>query len=105
MTVVSDSSPPITPARIRCFDLLPKLYGRIHIPTDVYKEVVMDGAGLPGASQVAQADWIEAHPVQNIGGLNTIKDDPGWGTDEIGAVVLAMELSADLMTRKPFSWA
>jgi len=33
------------------------------ISTEVYNEVVIAGAGLPGATQVAQADWIEVRPV------------------------------------------
>ena len=65
MTVVSNSSPLITLARIGCFDLLPKLYSRVYISSEVYKEVAVDGAGLPGATQVAQADWIEVSPVQD----------------------------------------
>jgi len=59
VTVVSDASPLITLARINCFDLLPKLYGRVYISTEVYNEVVIAGAGLAGATQVAHADWIE----------------------------------------------
>ncbi|HYL73254.1 MAG TPA: hypothetical protein VEU96_03565 [Bryobacteraceae bacterium] len=69
MTVVSDSSPLITLARTGCLDLLPKLYGRIYISTEVYNEVVIKGAGLPGATLPAQADWIEVRRVQDIAGL------------------------------------
>ncbi len=50
MIVASDSSPLITLARIQCFDLLPKLYGAIYISTEVHHEVVIQGAGLPGAT-------------------------------------------------------
>ncbi len=88
MTVVSDSSPLITLARIRCFDLLPKLYGRVYISTEVYNEVVIDGAGLPGASQAAQADWIEVRPVQNAAGLAVAITKIGLGAGELSAVVL-----------------
>jgi predicted nucleic acid-binding protein len=97
VTVVSDSSPLITLARIRCFDLLPKLYGRVYISTEVYNEVVIDGAGLPGASQAAQADWIEVRPVQNAAGLAVAITKIGLGAGELSAVVLAKELSADLV--------
>ena len=97
MTVVSDSSPLITLARIRCFDLLPKLYGKIYVSTEVYNEVVIDGAGLPGATQVAQADWIEVRPVQNTAGLAAAIVKTGLGAGELSAVVLAKELPADLV--------
>jgi hypothetical protein len=40
-------------ARIHSFDLLPKLYDRIYIPREVYNEVVIDGAMLPGPAQVS----------------------------------------------------
>ena len=42
MTVVSNSSPLINLARIGCFDLLPKLYGRVYISREVYNEVAVD---------------------------------------------------------------
>ena len=97
MTVVSDSSPLITLARIGCFDLLPKLYGRVYISTEVYREVVIDGAGLPGATQAAKADWIEVRPVQDIAGLAAATAKIGLGAGELSTVVLARELSADLV--------
>ena len=97
MIVVSDSSPLITLARIGCFDLLPKLYVRIYISNEVYGEVVIDGAGLPGAAQVAQADWIEVRPVQNTSGLAAAIAKTGLGAGELGAVVLAKEIAANLV--------
>ena len=59
MRVVSDSSPLITLARTGRLDLLEKVFPRVYISTEVYDEVVNKGAGLPGAEQVAQAEWIE----------------------------------------------
>ena len=94
---ISDSSPLITLARIGCFDLLPKLYGRVYISTEVYSEVVIAGAGLPGATQAAQADWIEVRPVQDIAGLAAAIAKIGLGAGELSTVVLARELSADLV--------
>jgi uncharacterized protein len=95
--VVSDASPIITFARIGYLDLLPKVYGRIYISTEVYNEVVVAGAGLPGATQAAQADWIDATPVQNTEGLAIAIANIGLGPGELSAVVLATELSADLV--------
>jgi predicted nucleic acid-binding protein len=63
--VVADSSPPITLAKIGCFDLLKRLYPRLHISGEVYAEIVVAGAGMPEASQIAKADWIEVTPIQN----------------------------------------
>ena len=96
MTVVSDSSPLITLARIRCFDLLPKLFGRVYISSAVYREVVIDGAALPGAAEVSRSDWIEVRPVRNFDvAAAVVKIRLGAG--EISTVVLAKELSADLV--------
>jgi uncharacterized protein len=95
VTVVSDSSPLITLARIRCSDLLPKLYGRIHVSTEVHNEVVIGGAGLPGAAQAAQADWIEVRSVRNTAGSAAAIVKFGLGAGELSAVFLAKELSAD----------
>lgn len=55
MKVVSDASPLIALARIDCLELLPKLYDRVLIPSEVYAEVAVAGAGLPGAGQIAEA--------------------------------------------------
>ena len=97
MTVVSDSSPLITLARIRCFDLLPKLYDKIYIPREVYNEVVIDGATLPGAAEVSRSDWIEVRVVQNIEEVAATVVKFGLGTGEVSAIFLAKELAADIV--------
>jgi uncharacterized protein len=84
-------------ARIGCFSLLTKLYGKVYISTEVYNEVVIDGNGLPGAGEVLQADWIEVTPVQNTEGLRRMVAKTGLGIGELSAVVLAKELSANLV--------
>ena len=65
MKVVSNASPLITLARIGHLDSLHKLYERVHIPTEVYDEVVIAGAGMPGAATVSKADWLHVTPVQD----------------------------------------
>ena len=97
MTVVSDSSPLITLARIGCLDLLPRLYGSVCIPAEVYQEVVIDGAGLPGAAEVSRSEWIEVKSVQNAVHLAAAVVELGLGRGELSAVVLAKELSAGLV--------
>jgi predicted nucleic acid-binding protein len=97
VTVVSDSSPLITLARIRCFDLLHSLYSRIYISTAVHKEVVIDGSTLPGALEVSRCGWIEVKAVQNTDGLAAAVAKTGLGVGEASAVMLAKELSADLI--------
>ncbi len=63
--VVSDSPPLITPARIGRPDRLPRLFPAITITPEVFGEVVVKGAGLSGASEIAAAQWIGVAPVNN----------------------------------------
>ena len=58
MKVVSNASPLITLARVGHLESLHKMYDLIHISTEVYNEVVIAGAGMPGAAAVSKADWI-----------------------------------------------
>ncbi len=97
MKVVSNASPLITLARIGRLDSLPKLYSTVSIPAEVYNEVVIAGAGMPGAAAVAKADWIRVSMVQDTKGLAYAISKTGLGAGEIGAVLLAKELSADLI--------
>jgi predicted nucleic acid-binding protein len=57
--VVSNTSPLINLASVGLLDLLPKLYRRVLIPEAVWHEVVILGAGQPGANELAQAAWAD----------------------------------------------
>jgi predicted nucleic acid-binding protein len=54
VNVVSDSSPLITLARAHQLQLLSD-YGQVSNPEEVYDEVTVAGAGLPGAEEVRGA--------------------------------------------------
>jgi uncharacterized protein len=97
VTAVADSSPLISLARIGHFDLLPKLFERVLISTEVYNEVVVVGAGMPGANQVSHASWIDVVPVRNAAALSLALKETGLGAGELSAVLLARELGADLV--------
>ena len=58
-TSIGDSSPLIALAIIGQLDLLIKLYQRVVVPPEVWEEVTVRGAGLPGASEVSQCAWME----------------------------------------------
>jgi hypothetical protein len=47
------------------FDLLNRLFPRVYISPEIHYEVVIAGAGLPGASEVSKAEWIEVKAVQS----------------------------------------
>lgn len=95
MKVVADSSPLIILAKIGCFDLLNRLYGRLYISTEVYTEVVINGAGLPGASEVAKSSWIESRPLQDHAALVKAQNKFSMGAGEIGTILLGKEIAAD----------
>jgi len=94
--VVSDASPLIALARIDCLELLPKLYGNILIPAEVYEEIVVAGAGLPGAGQITEARWIEVSPVNDAAAVAEAVRRTGLGAGEVSALVLAKEVAAGL---------
>jgi hypothetical protein len=52
MSIVSNASPLINSARIGKFNLLHKLYGELIAPEAVWQEVIVEGAGYPGADEV-----------------------------------------------------
>lgn len=97
MKIVSNASPLITLARIGHLDSLPNLFPVVYIPTEVYNEVVIAGAGKPGALAVSKADWIQVSPVQDARALATAISASGLGAGETSAVLLAKELQAHLV--------
>ena len=69
MTVVSDSSPIVILTKLGSFDLLNRLLPCVYISAEVHHEVVVAGAGLPGAAEVSNAKWIEVKQLQNRASL------------------------------------
>ena len=97
MKVVSDSSPLIALARIDCLIGLHRLYGSILIPAEVHSEVVLSGEGMPGASEVERAPWIEVHAPLDAEDLAKSMRQTGLGAGEVSAVLVAHETAADLL--------
>lgn len=95
MTVVADSSPLIILSKLACFDLLNKLFPRIYVSTEVYLEVVVAGTGLPGAAEVASAEWVEVRDLQKQEGLQTAQEKYPLGVGELSTILLAKEIDAD----------
>jgi predicted nucleic acid-binding protein len=62
--IVADSGPLIALARIGQLDLLPTLYGEVIVPPGVYQEITGE-ADLPGARELAQADWLSVAEVDD----------------------------------------
>ena len=94
-SVVSDASALINLARIDELDLLHRLYGELLIPEAVWREVVVAGAGQPGAEEVRAASWIETRDVANEHLVRALRQDLDAGEAE--AIALALEVGADLL--------
>ena len=95
MNVVSDASPLINLARIGELDLLHRLYGALLIPDAVWREVVIKGAGQPGAEEVRAASWIKTCDVVNEHLVRALRQELDAGEAE--AIALALEVEADLL--------
>jgi predicted nucleic acid-binding protein len=82
-------------AKLACFDLLNRLFPLLYVSTEVFREVVVSGAGLPGASEVAGARWIEVKGLQNRADLLAAQQRHGLGVGELSTILLAKELHVD----------
>ncbi|MCI0416264.1 hypothetical protein L0222_26110 [bacterium] len=96
MIVVSNSSPLIVFARLNLFHILRTLFTQIHISDEVFREVTFDEK-QPGAIQVKQADWIHVKAIKNMALHSQLSRSLNLGAGEIASVILAQELSADLV--------
>ena len=94
-SVVSNSSPLIHLARIGRLELLQKLFQEVVIPLAVYREVVVEGRGKPGADLVQSAPWIRVKQLrdQALKQSLTLVLDEG----EAEAIALAVEEHAELV--------
>ena len=93
--VIADSSCLIGLSKIQQLDILKSLFGRILIPSAVYHEIVIQGAGRPGALEISRADWIETVAIKDYLALRALKLT--LGASESEAIVLASEQAADFI--------
>jgi predicted nucleic acid-binding protein len=93
MIVVSNTSPLTNLAAIGQFGLFHQLYGRLHIAERVWEELNPRHQHWPGRDEVAAADWIERHTVQNQALVTALRRDLDRGESE--AIALFLELEAD----------
>lgn len=89
MRGVSDSSPLIYLSWLLDLDLLRRIIGEIVIPRAVYREVVVDGHGQPGADEVerATANWISVADVEDPSRVTRIMQTTGLQEGESEAIV------------------
>lgn len=93
MKVVVNATPLIALSLINQQELLNELFDEVLVPSAVYQEVVIQGAGQPGAAELASITWIQ---VQAPSTSSTI--EPlllGLDTGELQVLLLAQEVQAD----------
>ena len=95
MRVVRNSSALINLARIGKLTLLRELFVVLIVPDAVWQEVVVEGAGQPGADEIGSADWIQRQAVMNMQLVHALQQDLDGGEAE--AIALALEIGADLL--------
>lgn len=93
MIVVSDTSPISNLAKVGQLILLQQIYGKVIIPTAVYRELTARGAGALVATAVQTSIWIEAQQVANRTLVTRLQNQLNEGEAE--AIALAVELNAD----------
>lgn len=95
MATISNSSPLILYASIGRLELLRRLFGELLVPASVYDEVVVKGAGKPGAAAVAVAPWIRSQAAANRQVVASFlgEVDPG----EAEAIALAIEIGGQVV--------
>jgi uncharacterized protein len=89
MKVISNSTPLIALAKINKLTLLREYFGEIHIPEEVYDEVVRRGSNMAGSAEVASCKWIVRSQVANRLAVEALCISLDKGEAE--AIVLASE--------------
>lgn len=95
MIVVVDSTILIGLAKIGKVDLLQKVFLRVCIPEEVFKEVTERGKERPGSKVIKEAAWIEVKPVNDKTQVNLLTASLERGEAEV--LALAKEIKADLI--------
>lgn len=95
MQVIANASPIMNLAIIGRLDLLYHVFGDITIPVAVWNEVVIDGIGHPGVSEIESAEWLHVVSVKNVSLVRALRQKLDAGEAE--SIALAVESKADLL--------
>jgi len=95
--IISNASPLIALSLIDRLYILKELWSEITIPNAVYKEVVLEGEGKPGAQSVVRAcnEWIITKEVKNYQEVQVLRAILDEGEAEV--IALGQEMNADLL--------
>jgi len=95
--IVADSGPLISCARAHKLTLIRDVYSKIVIPPSVYREIVTEGAGKPGAEEIeaAVSVWVAIKKPENMSSVVNLRQ--GLGPGETEAMALAKELGGYIL--------
>ena len=93
MIVVSNSGPLINLAKVGHFSVWRDMFQRVLIPTGVFEEVVVRGAGQPGSGETRSARWIRCRKLKRPDIANILMAELDQGEAE--AIALALQEKAD----------
>jgi uncharacterized protein len=96
--IVSDAGPIVVFARIGRLSLLRDVAGTLLIPDAVHSEIFFKSGAMPGASDVAQATWIQRASVAERAIVDRMPKVLHDGERE--AIALAMERGAQCSLTK-----
>ena len=97
MIVLSNATPLINLSAIGYLDLLRTLFGTLIIPEAVYQEVVVDGQGRPGATEVGNASWIMRQSVTDQRAVQQLMNGTRLKRGESEVIILATERQPDYL--------
>ncbi|HZN12225.1 MAG TPA: DUF3368 domain-containing protein [Blastocatellia bacterium] len=94
MIVVADAGPLVALAAVGHFDLLRHVFGEIVVAPQVWEEVVVRGAGRPGAQEASRAAWVKVVGLRDQSLLRVWRGTHRLGSGEAATILLAKELAA-----------
>ena len=94
MIVVADAGPLIHLGAIGQLELIHRLSAEVLVPRAVFDEVVVVGAGLPGAAELQAATWISVVPPVRLEVVAALVAS-GLHRGEAEAIAVAVERRAD----------
>jgi uncharacterized protein len=95
MSLVADAGPILSFARAQRLELLRDVVGTLLIPEAVYDDIVVRGAGKPGAQEVQTSIWIRHERIQDPSLIEQLPSKLHLG--ERQAIVLAKDRDAALL--------
>ena len=96
MLVVSDTTPIISLMKMNQLPLLHRLFGAVHIPFTVFKELTDNPKYQEEIIVLQASDYIQIDNVDDVEKVESIRQT-GLDAGESEAIVLAKQLSADIL--------